>query len=119
MGAGELGVGHIQADAHTGFRAELLDEVGIDKEVVITLPTEVPGEGHRLGNDLLAGRIDLLKLLIRRCRSGCSWLCLRWWCSENPPTFVTSRTGSVQSKRRRRSQEMSTTRWSSSIEWRR
>ena len=35
----------IQADAHTGFRAELLDEVGIDKEVVITLPTEVPGEG--------------------------------------------------------------------------
>ena len=56
-------MGHIQADAHAGFRAELLDEVGIHEEVVITLPTEVPGEGgHRLGNDLhLAGRVDLLK----------------------------------------------------------
>ena len=42
---GELGMGHIQADAHAGFRAELLDEVGIHEEVVITLPTEVPGEG--------------------------------------------------------------------------
>ena len=45
VGAGELGVGHIQADAHAGFLAELLDEVGVDKEVVIALPAEVPGEG--------------------------------------------------------------------------
>ena len=43
--AGELGVGYIQADAHASFLAELLDEVGVDKKVVITLPTEVPGKG--------------------------------------------------------------------------
>ena len=63
VGAGELGVGHIQADAHAGFLAELLDEFGVDKQVVIALPAEMPGEGgHGLGNDLhLASGVDLLK----------------------------------------------------------
>ena len=53
VGAGELGVGHIQTDAHAGLLAELLDEGGVDEQVVIALPTKVPGEGgHGLGNDL-------------------------------------------------------------------
>ncbi len=63
VGAGELGVGDIQADTHSGFPAELLDEVCVDEEVVISLPTEVPREGgHGLGNDLhLASGVDLLQ----------------------------------------------------------
>ena len=65
VGAGELGVGGIQADAHAGLLAELFDEVGVDENVVIALPPEVPGEGgHGLGNDFhLVGGVDLLKAL--------------------------------------------------------
>ena len=65
VGAGELGVGGIQADAHAGFLAEFLDEVGVDEEVVIALPPEVPGEGgHGLGNDFHIVRgVDLPKAL--------------------------------------------------------
>jgi len=61
--AGELGMGRIQADAHAGFLAEFLDEGGVDKQVVIALTAEMPGEGgHGLGNDLhLACGVDLLK----------------------------------------------------------
>ena len=63
VGAGELGMGHIQADAHAGFLAEPLNEGGVNEEVVIALPTEVPGEGgHGLGNNLnFASGVDLLQ----------------------------------------------------------
>lgn len=63
VGAGQLGVGCIQRNAHARLSAELLDEVGVDKEVVITLPTEVPSErGHGLRDDLhFASGVDLLE----------------------------------------------------------
>ena len=50
--ARQLGVGHIQADPHSGVLAELLDELRINEKVVKALAAEMPGVGrHGLGND--------------------------------------------------------------------
>ena len=63
MVAGELGMGHIQADPHALLFTELTNEISVDEQVVISLAAKVPGEGrHRLRNDLdFAGRIQLFE----------------------------------------------------------
>ena len=60
MIAGQLGVGHIEADPHALLFAELSDEVRVHKQVMEPLATEMPRErGHGLGDDFnLSSRVE-------------------------------------------------------------